>query len=222
MLIELAIGDAYGAGFEFAEPAFVEANNNLTYVDHTANMLLVKSGHYTDDAQMSLALAEALIEEEPWTPLVLADKFVECFHRDKRRGYNGGFYKFLLRNKTGQEFLDNIRPDSERSGAAMRAGVLGMLPDIKMVKEYNEVQAKLTHNTPAGITSSLTAALMVHFLRKKLGSKKDMGRWLAEQVGVTQIANPWSGHVKALGWHCVHAAITAVAEEDSLSAVLKR
>ena len=28
MLIELAIGDAYGAGFEYAEPSIVETENN--------------------------------------------------------------------------------------------------------------------------------------------------------------------------------------------------
>lgn len=35
MLLELAIGDAYGAGFEYADPDFVAAHNTLLgYVQH--------------------------------------------------------------------------------------------------------------------------------------------------------------------------------------------
>lgn len=35
MLVELAVGDAYGAGFEYADPEFVTAHNTVAgYVQH--------------------------------------------------------------------------------------------------------------------------------------------------------------------------------------------
>ena len=48
MLLELAIADAYSAGFKYSEPTFVLAYNDLRgYVEHPLNNL--KPGCYTDD-----------------------------------------------------------------------------------------------------------------------------------------------------------------------------
>ena len=74
MLLELAIGDAYGTGFEFAESDFVR---------HPRHRL--RLGSYTNDTQMSIAIAETLIAQEAWTPEVLAERFVRTFKRDPRR-----------------------------------------------------------------------------------------------------------------------------------------
>jgi ADP-ribosylglycohydrolase len=224
MLVELAIGDSYGAGFEMADEDFVEANNNLQYVNHRKNLSLVKTGHYTDDTQMTLAIAEALLEDDPFTPLSIAERFVQCFHRDERRGYNGGFFKFLLDTKDGETFLENIRPDSEKSGAAMRASPLGLLSDRREIKRLCDIQAALTHDTPAGHTSAYCAALMVYYFKNEMGRPKaDLGGWLADQCQVPQLEQPWAGpRVRSLGWHCVHAAIRAVTDENTLADVLRR
>jgi ADP-ribosylglycohydrolase len=223
MLVELAIADAYGAGFECADRDFVESNNNLQYVNHRKNLSLVPTGHYTDDTQMTLAIAEALVEDDEFTPLSIAQRFVDCFHRDERRGYNGGFYKFLLDTPDGETFLENIRPDSEKSGAAMRAGPLGLLPDRREIRRRNDIQAALTHDTLAGRTSSYCAALMVHYFRYNMGPKADLGGWLAAQCAVPQLEGLWDKpYVRSLGWHCVHAAITALVTENTMSDVLQR
>ena len=65
----------------------------------------------------------------------LARRFVEAFRRDPREGYAGGFYAFLQEVTSGDEFLQRIRPDSDKSGAAMRAGPLGVFPTIGEVVE---------------------------------------------------------------------------------------
>ena len=58
MLLELAIADAYGAGFEYANEAI--ANNDLSrYVEHPRFRLNPSS--YTDDTQMSIAIAEVIV-----------------------------------------------------------------------------------------------------------------------------------------------------------------
>jgi ADP-ribosyl-[dinitrogen reductase] hydrolase len=89
MLIELAIGDAYGAGFEYVDPATVRAHNTLRgYVQHPRHR--IRPGAYTDDTQMSLAITETLISGTDRTPPVLAQAFVTAFHRDPRDGYAEG------------------------------------------------------------------------------------------------------------------------------------
>lgn len=223
MLVELAIADAYGAGFEMSDRDFVESKNNLHYIRHHQYPSVVPTGHYTDDTQMTLAIAEALVEDDPFTPLSIAQRFVDCFHRDERRGYAGGFFKFLLDTKDGQTFLENIRPDSERSGAAMRASPLGLLPDRRQIRRLNDIQAALTHDTPAGRTSSYCAALMVHYFRYDMGPKEDLPGWLADQCQVPQLKALWNQpRVRSLGWHCVQAAYSALVLENNLADVLKR
>ena len=60
MLVEIAIGDAYGAAFEYAEPTAGRPNDLSGYSKHPRHK--IASGCYTDDTQMSLAVAEALVE----------------------------------------------------------------------------------------------------------------------------------------------------------------
>src|SRR5687768_15127870 len=120
MLIEIAIGDAYGAGFEYGDPRAVRDDNDLThYVKHPRHRL--RPGCYTDDTQMSIAVAEMIVSGEAWTPVNLASRFVEAFKRDPREGYAQRFYGFLREVRDGEEFVRKIRPDSDKSGAAMRA-----------------------------------------------------------------------------------------------------
>ncbi len=219
MLLELAIGDAYGAGFEYADPQIVREYNNLSrFIQHPRHQ--IKPGCYTDDTQMSIAIAEALISQEPWTPELLASKFVAVFKRDPREGYASKFYDFLLKVNDGAEFLAKINFASDKSGAAMRAAPIGVLPTIEKVIEYCQIQAAITHNTPDGIAAALASALMSHYFIYQLGSKKDLGVFLESRVP-GQWSQPWEGEVKSKGWMSVRAAITAIVRNDSMSELLK-
>ena len=219
MLLEIAVGDAYGAGFEYVDREIIERENTLTrYVKHPRHAIV--PGCYTDDAQMSIAVAEAIVSEEEWTPLLLATKFVDAFKRDPREGYAMGFYSFLQSVRDGHEFLERIQPDSDKSGAAMRAGPVGVFPTIKEVIEKATVQAKVTHDTPDGIRAAVAAALMTHYFLYRLGPKRELGAFLETNV-VGVWSEPWRGKVKAKGWMSVHAAVTAVMASETMSALLK-
>src|SRR5579883_565881 len=197
MLLELAIGDAYGAGFEYADEMIVTHNNLARYIQHPRHR--IAPGCYTDDTQMSLAIAEAIISGEPWTPDLLARKFVEAFKRDPREGYAGGFSRFLQHVQDGQQFLREIRPDSDKSGAAMRSAPIGIYPNIEQVIERCTLQAAITHNTLDGIHAALAASLMTHYFLYRLGPKKDLGSFLEQHVPGNW-AKPWHGKVGSKGW----------------------
>lgn len=219
MLLEIAIGDAYGAGFEYVERERISPANTLAaYVKHPRHK--IQPGSYTDDTQMSLAIAEAIVSGQPWEPRRLAHRFVVAFQRDPREGYASGFYHFLRRMRDGEQFLREIRPDSAKSGAAMRAAPLGIYPRIEQVIERCTVQTALTHNTPMGINAAVAAALMTHYFLYHLGAKKDLGTFLEQHVN-GHWAMPWTGKVTAEGWASVRAAVTAVRESAGMSELLK-
>jgi len=220
-LLACAIGDSYGAGFEYAPPKLVAANNNLSgYIQHH-KWKAIKPGDYTDDTQMALALCEHLLEDAPMTPGALASRFVEAFHRDKRTGYAGGFYKFLLKTETGEAFLDGIQPNSNKSGGAMRAFPLGYLPDWQEVRDFAMFQASLTHATFDGMRAAAAAALMFHYAYHRVGPKDDLINWVSGKVGYN-FRLPWDGKVGGAGLHIVHAAMTAYVHGDSLMDVLHK
>jgi ADP-ribosylglycohydrolase len=221
VLVELAVGDAYGAGFEYAPEHVVREHNDLSgYIVHPRHE--IPAGHYTDDTQMSLAIAEALVDGLDWTPRVLAGLFVEVFRRDPRSGYAGGFQRFLESVADGDEFLARIRPHSDKSGAAMRACPVGVLPDLDEVLARTRIQAAITHDTPDGIAAACAAALMPHYFRYGLGPRADLGRFLNEHVPGRDWAVPWTGAVGAQGWMSVRAAVTAVTAGTGMGDVLRR
>ncbi|WP_445637905.1 ADP-ribosylglycohydrolase [Nostoc sp. DSM 114161] len=217
MLLELAIADAYGAGFEYADEMLV--NNDLSrYVQHPRFRLI--PGNYTDDTQMSIAIAEVIVAQAPWTPEVLAESFVRAFKRDPRLGYARNFYNFLLEIQNGEELIAKIRPDSDKSGAAMRAAPIGIYSTPEKVIEAATIQAAITHNTPDGINAAVAAALMSHYFIYRLGPKRKLGKFLEAYVS-GQWSKPWQGEVKSKGWMSVRAAITAVMGNDSMSQLLQ-
>ena len=161
MLVELAVGDAYGAGFEFSPDDMIRRHNKARYyVQHPRHD--IRPGCYTDDTQMTLAIVEALLSDEAWTAENLAERFVAVYRRDPRHGYAGRFHAFLQTVRDGPDLLARIQADSDRSGAAMCAAPLGLLPTIDEVLDRCRVQAVITHNTPDGVDAALAAPLMTY------------------------------------------------------------
>jgi ADP-ribosylglycohydrolase len=179
-----------------------------------------KPGHYTDDTQMSIAIAEAIVERVPWNSSELADRFVQVFQRDRRTGYAGGFYTLLRKARGGQDLLAMLRPTSDKSGAAMRAAPVGVFSTVEEVIQRSEVQAKITHDTPDGINAAVAAALLAHYFIYRVGPKESVGDFLAAHV-----RGPWNrlwtGEVRSLGWMSVQAAITSIRRNSCMSDVLR-
>lgn len=221
MLLEVAIGDAYGAGFEYVDrEAVTLRNDGVTYRGHRKHSL--ESGMYTDDTQMSLAIAEAIVSGEAWTAVNLAQRFVDVFQRDPRPGYARGFHGFLVQNRSGKDFMANIRPDSDKSGAAMRAAPIGVFSTVEEVIARCTLQARITHDTASGIAAANAAALMTHYCLYEVGPKADVGRFLEQHVPGRRWSEPYVGMVRSKGWMSVQAAVTALTECDRMSDLLRR
>lgn len=228
MLLEGAVGDSYGFGFEYTSVDFVTKHNDLShYMKHPSERHEFTPGNYSDDTQMAIAIAESLISKEAWTAETLAHQFVVCFKRDKRQGYAHAFYGLLNSVRDGEDLLKLIRPDSDKSGAAMRATPIGILPRWSDVLDKARIQAKITHNTDAGIKAAQASAMTAHYFIYDKGPKAKLGKWLIDYIpavienGPLRWDKPYEGSVGAKGWMSVRAAITALMACDKMSDLLK-
>lgn len=219
MLIHLAIGDAYGACFEYSDPDSARPNDLSGYPANLAYDAIGR-GRYTDDTQMAVAVAETLIGGST-SRLAFADSFVRCFRRDPRHGYSRGMQAFIETCRDGTDFLARISPASDRSGAAMRASPIGLLPDEDDVMRVAEIQARVTHDTDGGVAAAKAAALMAHALRRGLCPRAELPRWLAERIPGARWDEPWFGPVGARGIDSVRAALWAVAGGNSMATILR-
>lgn len=220
MLVELAIGDAYGAQFEFADPELVEQHNDQLKHVAVRDDAAVPPGNYTDDTQQTIAIAELLVEGAEWTPENIAQKLVDVYHRDPRNGYSRRVKMALNASSNGSEFIKNIDPNSDTSGAAMRACPLGIIHDIPELIERVTIQARISHNTDLGIQAALASALAAHYCIYQIGELSEIGKFIASQVpGDWNMA--YNEFVGQKGWMSVRAAITALSQHDNLADMLK-
>lgn len=219
MLLEIAIGDAYGAGFEF-RPRGPEFVNDLSgYIKHPLHDM--PPGSYTDDTEMSIAVARAMIlSGGRLNRQVLADCFVSQFRTSLRLGYARRFRDFLLTVKDADDFLARMQPTSNRSGAAMRACPIGLYPDEETVMEMAEMQARITHDTQEGVEGAQAAALATHYFRFERGPKERLHEYLAQALGPYWLKDH-EGAVGETGPEVVRAAVTAIRRSMSLSDVLR-
>ncbi|CAM4018191.1 ADP-ribosyl-[dinitrogen reductase] glycohydrolase [Vibrio aerogenes CECT 7868] len=213
MLTEIAVADAYGAGFEFSSRDKIDQHNDFSqYLPHE---LYGMSAKYTDDTQMSVAIAELIIHEPIWNDVLIADKFVECFKRDPRQGYAKGFYGFLSDISSGREFLEKIRNTSDRNGAAMRSVPLSILADTDDLIHKASMQACVTHHTDIAIQSSCAVALAGHFGIHRKGKLSHLESFLKDFRFSDWNFN-WTDEVTVKAYDTVSAAFSCLIRCDNL------
>lgn len=222
LLYTMAIGDAFGMKYEFVEHDIPVSKSDLFFASHP-KFLDYQIGHYTDDTQMSLGNAELLLkgDTKSLTQRDFVVAWLEAFRRDPRPGYSKYMFALLSKNPSPEEFVSSINPDlGTAGGAAMRAAPLGLLEDKNEVMRLSRLQARITHNTPAGITSALAVSLSSHYLHHG-GSTRSLPSFLDDTLG-----KQWCSASNGLvddpnnGLKIVQQALASVYGQTSLSGVL--
>jgi len=219
MLLVIAMADAYGAGFEFTEPEYIEDNHCLTKY-HQPWFDKRPAGSYTDDTQMTIAICELMIEHQKnWTKKLVADYFLKAFKRDPRQSYSDNFYHFLLRTQNGEEFIDNIYADSIRNGSAMRSVPLGLIKNKQEMLEKAKIQASVTHDTHEGVVASQAVSLAVYYFVNKIGNKSGLFEYVCLET------NEFFREDKTDKTDCdaidtVDAVLTVLSQSNSLTEIL--
>ncbi|HWQ64691.1 MAG TPA: ADP-ribosylglycohydrolase family protein [Methanospirillum sp.] len=158
LLVGMAIGDAFGAGFE---------NKNRFEITLPGDPLSCQvTDRYTDDTQMAIGVAELLVSEKPFTEENLAESLLAVYRRDPRPGYSPVTTRMLQDSKNGSEFLHSLSEDERRErksdGAAMRALPIGFIPDQNEVIRCATLSARITHGHPDAIAATVGIALICY------------------------------------------------------------
>jgi len=218
MILEGAIGDAYGAGFEFAEREKILKFNTITqYERHPKYHSIYKK--YTDDTQMAIGITELLIEKKAFTKETVTEKFIEVFQRDVRDGYSKRIYKLLSEVKTANDFFSKNVFKSDRNGAVMRVYPLGILEFEGDLLNKAAIQATVTHDTPKAIRAAQAVALASHYFIYKKGKQADLIEYISDIQQYKWEGN-WKSEVTTDAMETVEAVLTILSKEKDLKSML--
>ena len=159
----LALGDALGATTEFMLPREIKATYGIHKKIIGGGWLYLKSGSVTDDTEISLAIARAIIAGGGWNLTAAADNLVEWM-RNKPIDI-GATCRKGLRNYMLNGVLETPVNDWDAgNGAAMRMAPTAIfsLGDDKLLQRASLEQARLTHNHPFSDAACVTVGRMVH------------------------------------------------------------
>lgn len=159
----LALGDALGATTEFMTPSEIQRQFKVHRAIVGGGWLHLKAGQVTDDTEMSLCVARAIIDQGDWQLSAIADNFV-TWMRGKPIDIGSicrkGIRDYMLFDLLKQPYSDN----SAGNGALMRLlpTALYTLGDTKLLSDYAVEQAHLTHHHPLSDAACVCFGKMLH------------------------------------------------------------
>jgi poly(ADP-ribose) glycohydrolase ARH3 len=162
-LLGQAVGDALGAPFEGLPADYVYWT--LGPVHELIDQPAAEPLRYTDDTQMMIGVAEALIAEGTIEEQPLARRFAANY--EPWRGYGPGARQILeciAAGRDWQRLAEEVFPGgSFGNGAAMRVAPIGLLfcHDLDRVAEEARRSARPTHRHPLGVEGAEVFALAV-------------------------------------------------------------
>jgi poly(ADP-ribose) glycohydrolase ARH3 len=162
-LLGQAVGDALGAPFEGLPADYVYWA--LGPVHELIQRPSSEPLRYTDDTQMLIGAAEALVSDGEIRQEHLLARFVANY--EPERGYGRGARRIIELAGAGgdwQDLAETVFPGgSFGNGAAMRVAPVGLLfrHDLARVAEQARLSALPTHRHPLGIEGAQVLALAV-------------------------------------------------------------
>jgi len=151
------LGDAFGSGFEGMHPD--RAGFHMSILSKKFPR------QYTDDTDMTLALAESIIQSGKIDPEDIAKQF--SLYCDLTRGYAIGTIKAVQALRAGMKWHQVARIVFEKgsfgNGAAMRVSPVGLFyhHDLESLQEAAIKQANITHIHPLGQWGAVMQACSV-------------------------------------------------------------
>ncbi len=170
MMLGIAIGDALGREYE-------SIPGDRILIEKAPEEYAKGTGIYTDDTQMSIAVAETMLGET-FDPGTLAENFVIAYKRDRREGYSRETLAMLENSRNGSGFIvsmtDIQKADRKSDGSAMRAVPIGFFPDIGDVIKKAVINSEISHAHPHAVSASVAVALASHYFYYDCGPRKDV------------------------------------------------
>jgi len=158
----LAVGDALGATTEFMTPAEIRARFGVHRRMVGGGWLHLKPGQVTDDTEMSLALAGAVLAAGRWDLRSVAEAFL-AWLRSRPVDIGATCARGIRRYLHGGTLEAPPNEWDAGNGAAMRVVPVALftLGDEALLARYAVEQARLTHNHPLSDAACVAVARMV-------------------------------------------------------------
>ena len=168
-LLGLAVGDALGATTEFMKPAQIREQYGVHDRIRGGGWLKLPPGGVTDDTEMSLCVARAILARGAWDLAGVAEEFARWLQGnpvDVGATCRRGIRDYILNRRLAA-------PPNEwdaGNGAAMRVAPVALfsLGNEELLSRLAVEQARLTHNHPLSDAACITLAKMIQ--RALLGS----------------------------------------------------
>jgi len=161
--IGMALGDALGATVEFMTASEIAAKYGTFKEIIGGGWLHLKTGQVTDDTEMALCIARAIVENQGWSAEAIARNFsvwlksrpVDCGDTCRK-----GIRAYILHGTL------EVPPNEwdAGNGALMRIAPVALfsLPDSELLKKYSVEQAHITHNNPLSDAACICVGEMLH------------------------------------------------------------
>jgi ADP-ribosyl-[dinitrogen reductase] hydrolase len=161
--VGMAIGDALGATVEFMTASEIASKYGTFREIIGGGWLRLKPGQVTDDTEMALCIARAIVRNQAWSLEAIANNFaawlksrpVDCGDTC-RKGIRAYILSGTLEAPPNEWDAGN--------GAAMRLLPVALysMPDEHLLKKYTVEQAHLTHNNPVSDAACICLGKLVH------------------------------------------------------------
>lgn len=147
VLLGTAVGDALGVPFEsmlINNPALLAWDGN-SFGDSIYHKL--SPGQYSDDTQMSLMVAESLIDNKGFNPEDLSARYVDWIVSKRARGYGKTTLMAVQNLLNGKSWSDSGVLGSHGNGTAMRAAPFGVYfrDDLDTLVKVVKIDSSITH-----------------------------------------------------------------------------
>lgn len=165
VLLGTAIGDALGVPFE------TMLVNNKDLVDWDGKTFLGSEHHkllpcqYSDDTQMSLMVAESLIENTGFNPDNLAERYVDWIVSGRARGYGRTTLMAVQNLVSGKHWSESGIAGSYGNGTAMRAAPFGVYfrNDLRSLINICKIDSAITHVSEDAEAGSIAIGVATYY-----------------------------------------------------------
>lgn len=212
LIFGLAIGDAQGYKVEFINLAQIKAKYGTEGITD-----LPKPALYSDDTQMSIAIAEALIESGDKNIETIMqsikNEFVKWYHSpENNRAPGNACLQGVLNMEDGEHWSKSGIKDSKGCGSAMRAAPIGYLyqNNPEKLKEVASASGICTHGHKTADAACNGAAYLVKLALDGVKPNQMIPRLLEFTNGISdefdeailkvQECLPWEDEEKALDY----------------------
>lgn len=165
VLLGTAIGDALGVPFEtkLANYEPLVAWDGKTFLGSEHHKL--EPGQYSDDTQMSLMVAESLIENHGFNPDDLAQRYVDWIVSGRARGYGKTTLMAVTNLVNGKHWSESGIAGSYGNGTAMRAAPFGVYfrNDLHSLISICKMDSAITHASDEAEAGSIAIGLAASY-----------------------------------------------------------